>query len=118
MTLIQTLLKKSIEDDNYRQIKDFHSLIKVKEDIETRERAIITNIKIGNRKKNKLREPLDIGGKVLVLAKRLKRRDAPGFLYKSTTQNKPFFNKGQIFFIRKRVPIDNSYYYWVSKEGE
>ena len=118
MTLIQTLLKKSIEDDNYRQINDFHGLIKVKEDIEIRKKAIITNIKIDYRKNNKLREPLDIGGKFLVLAKKLKRRDALGFLYKSTTQNKTFFNKGQIFFIRKRVPIDNSYYYWVSKEGE
>ena len=39
MTLIQTLLKKSIEDDNYRQINDFHGLIKVKEDIETRKKG-------------------------------------------------------------------------------
>ena len=62
-------------------------MLKVKEDIDRREKA---NIKIVNRKKNKLRELLDIGEKVLVLAKRLKKKDVPGFLYKSTTQNKPF----------------------------
>ena len=48
----------------------------------------------------------------------MKKKDAPGFLYKNTTQNKAFFNKDQIFVIIKRVPIYNSYYYWVSKGGE
>ena len=45
-----TIEKKSIEDENYKEMYDFHRLIKVKEDAERRE-----NIKIGNRKKNKLR---------------------------------------------------------------
>ena len=100
MTLIQMLLKKKItEDKNDRKIYDFHRLIKVKKDIERRERG---NIKIDNRKKNKLREPLDIGEKVLVLAETLKKKDAPGFLYKkSKTQNKLFFNKNQTFVIKK-----------------
>ena len=61
---------------------------------------------------------LDIGEKIPVLAKRLKKKDAPGFLYKSTTENKPFLNKDQLFVIRKRVPIDNSYYNWVCKEAK
>ena len=116
MTLIQTLFKKSIQDENYKEIYDFHRLLKVKEYIERREKA---NIKIDNKKKNILRQPIDIDEKVLVLAERLKKKDPPGFLYESTTQSKPFFNNNhQIFVIRKRVPIDNSYYYWVSKEGE
>ena len=71
MILIQISSKKSIEHENYREIYDFHRLLKVKEDIERRERA---NIKIDCRKMNKLREPLDIGKKVLVLAERLKRK--------------------------------------------
>ena len=49
----------------------------------------------------KLREPLDIGEKVLVLAERLKKKYAPGKLYKSTTQNKTLFNKNKIFIIKK-----------------
>ena len=50
------------------------------------------------------------------MAERLEKKDAPRFLYKSTTQNKPFFNKDQIFVIKK-VPFNNSYY-WISKKGE
>ena len=33
---------------------------------------------------------LNVREKVLVLAERLKKKDAPGKLYKSTTENKPF----------------------------
>ena len=40
------------------------------------------------RKKNKLREPLNIGENVLVLAERLKKKYASGSLFKSTTRNK------------------------------
>ena len=69
-------------------------------------------------KKNKLRKPLDIGGKVLVLDERLKKKDAPVHLYKSTIQNKPFFNKKQIFTTKKKLPFDDFYYYRILKEGE
>ena len=51
--------------------------------------------------RRKLRQPLNIGEKVLVLTERLKKKDAPGRLYKSTTQNKSFFNKEKIFIIKK-----------------
>ena len=71
-------------------------------------------------KKNprKLREPLKIGEKVLVLAERLKKKDAPGKLYKSSTQNKTFFIKDKIFIIRKLVQTtSNDWYYWMSEEN-
>lgn len=42
------------------------------------------------RKKKKLRQPLALSEKVLVLAERLKKKDAPGRLYKS--------NRKYIFF--------------------
>ena len=38
------------------------------------------------KKKQKKQEPLDIGEKVLVLAEKLKKKDAPGVLFKSITQ--------------------------------
>ena len=44
-----------------------------------------------------------------------KKKDAPSVFYKSTTKNKPFFNRDEIFFIRRIVFIDNSYNYWISK---
>ena len=66
----------------------------------------------------KLRKPLKVGGKVLVLAERLKKKDAPGNLHKSTTENISFFNREQVFIVRKIVKISNIYHYWISKEGE
>ena len=33
----------------------------------------------------------------------------------STTENKPFFNRDKIFFIRRIAFINNSYKYWISK---
>ena len=43
-------------------------------------------------KKKKLRQPLASSEKVLVLAEKLKKKDVPGRLYKSTTKNTSFFN--------------------------
>ena len=61
----------------------------------------------------KLRSPLEISEKVLALAERFKKKDAPGTLYKSTTEN--IFNREQIFIVRKVLPKINSYDYWISK---
>ena len=70
-------------------------------------------------KKRRLYDPLDIGEKVLILMERLKKKDAPGRLYKSTTENRPFFNRSRIFTINKRVlTSDNTYYYWLKENGQ
>ena len=45
------------------------------------------------KKKRKLRDPLDIGEKALVIAEWLKKKDAPCNLYKGTTENKPFLTR-------------------------
>ena len=58
---------------------------------------------------------MTIGEKVLVLAKRLRKKDAPGNLYKSTTENISFFNREEIFIVRKVLPQENSYNYWSPK---
>ena len=71
-------------------------------------------------KKRKLREPLDIGEKGLLMVKRFKKKDAPSILYKSLTENKSFCNRNEISKINKRVGINNSKtnYYWVEKCGK
>ena len=71
-------------------------------------------------KKRKLREPLDIGEKGLLIVERLKKKDAPSILYKSLTKSKSFCNRNEIFKINKRVGINNSKtnYYWVEKCGK
>ena len=55
---------------------------------------------------------------MLALAERFKKKDASCNLYKSTTENISFFNREQVFIVRKIVKISNNYHYWISKEGE
>ena len=74
--------------------------------------------KIGRRKKT-LRTPLNLDEEVLVLAERLKKKDAPGNLYKASTDNMPFFNRDRIFSIYKRARLNNgTYLYWVEEGGK
>ena len=70
-------------------------------------------------KKRKLRDPLDIGEKVLVLADRLRKKDALGRLYKSTTENRPYFNRNRICTINKCVQKSGkTYYYWINENSQ
>ena len=72
-----------------------------------------------DRRKKTLRSPLKLDEKVLVLAERLKKKDAPGNLYKASTDNIPFFNRNRIFTIFKRAKVNNgTYLYWVEEEGK
>ena len=106
--------KKSLEDDNFREKFDFYRIEKVGKNNKRIKRYIIKK----DANKRKLREPLAIGEKVLVLSERLKKKDAPGKLYKPTTQNKSFFNKDKIFIVKKRVKtLTDSLYYWVAEEN-
>ena len=105
--------KKSLESEYFKEIYDFHRLVKVTKGINRYERY---NEKLDKKQKRKLREPLNINEKVLVLAERIKKKDAPKFLFKSTTENIPFFNRKEIFTIERYVLIDGSYYYWLKNE--
>ena len=104
--------KKTLADDVYREVYDFYRLVKVSKAHNRYERY---DLELDKKKKKKLREPLEIGEKVLVLAERIKKKDAPGVLFKSTTENIPFFNKKEIFTIEKSILIENVYNYWVKK---
>ena len=79
----------------FQEMYDFHRLIKVKE---SRDQTEKYDAKVDRRKK-RLRDPLEVGEKVLVLAKRLRKKDVPERLYKSTTENKNFFNRERTFTI-------------------
>ena len=107
--------KRSLEDDNFREKYDFYRLAKVGKD---HGRQLKYNKTKDEKNPRKLREPLNIREKVLVLAERFKKKDIPGKLYKSSTQNKTFFNKDKIFIIRKRVQTtSNDWYYWLLEEN-
>ena len=69
-----------------------------------------------DRRKKTLRSPLNVGEKVLVLAKSLKKKDVPVIFFKSSTGNIPFFNRNRIFTIYKKVKLNNnSYLYWLEE---
>ena len=91
--------RKSLEDDNFRQKLDFYRIEKVgKSNIRTK-RYLIKK----DSNKRKLRQPLMIGEKVLVLAERIKNKDAPGKLDKPTTQNKSFLTKIRYLLSKKEL---------------
>ena len=106
--------KKTLANNVFKEVYDFYRLDKVSKAANRYERY---NKKLDEKQKRKLREPLKIDEKVLVLAERIKKKDAPGLLFKSTTQNVPFFNKKEIFKISKYDLIDNVYNYWIKREN-
>ena len=75
-TVSNQLEEKCIENKYFTDICDFHRLVRVEEQ---EDRAVRYMVKQGPQKKTKkLRELLDIGEKVLLIAERLKKKDAPG----------------------------------------
>ena len=48
-----------------------------------------------------------------MLAERIKKKSAPGKLYKETVHNISYFNKETVYIVRKRKKIDNINYYWI-----
>ena len=111
----EVIEKRSLTDDDFREKYDFYRLHKVTKALKTYKKH---DVNIDFRKKKKLREPLRIGERVLVLASRLKKKDAPGVLYKSTTENKPYFSRKQVYVVKKIVNVGKTYNYWISEEGE
>ena len=88
-------------------------MVRVSRDAEKYKR---NNIRFDIKFCKKLRSPLTGEEKVLVLAERLKKKNAPGNLYKSMTENISFFNREEIFILeRKALLQENSYNYWISK---
>ena len=85
---LKKLKKKPLENDKFREKYDFYRLQKIGKDIARQNRY---DVKKDLRRPKKLIDPLNVGVKVLVLAERLKKKEASGKLYKSTTQNKTFF---------------------------
>ena len=114
----ETIEKRSLNSNYgkyFQEIYDFMSLRKIETNQSRNDRY---NEKIDRRKK-RLRRPLNIHEKVLVLAERLKKKDAPGNLYKASTENKPFFNRKRIFTIYKRVKLNNgTFLYWIEENGK
>ena len=66
-----------------------------------------------SKKRRKLRENLNIGERVYVLAERIRKKSTPGKFYKQSVQNISFFNKDTVNTIRKKQTIGGIRYYWI-----
>ena len=99
----------------FQEIYDF---MRIKKNENNRMRNDKYDQKIDRREKI-LRSPLNLDEKVLVLAERLKKKDAPGNLYKLSTENMSFFNRDRIFTIYERAKLNNgTYLYWVEEDSK
>ena len=116
----ETVEQKALSDNVFREIYDFYRIVRVSKDADRYKHHDVHQDKKLISRRKQLREPLIEGEKVLVLAERLKKKDAPGVLFKSTTKNIPFFNRNEIFVVRKVLPIEDhlSYNYWLSKSSD
>ena len=114
----ETIEKRSLNPNDgkyFQEIYDFVSLRKIENNQMRNDKY---NQKIGGRKRT-LNSPLDLNEKVLVLAERLKMKDAPGNLYKPLTENMPFSNRNRIFTIYKRAKLKSgTYLYWVEEDSK
>ena len=109
--------EKSLDSEDgeyYRELYDFLRLKKVENNQHRNDKY---DMKLDKRKR-KLRSPLYLDEKVLVLAERLKKKDAPSKFYKPATENTSFFNRNKIFTVYKRAKLNNgSYLYLVEDES-
>ena len=113
----ETVEQKSLakDGDYFTEVYDF---LRVRKIGTNQARNLKYDLKKDRRKKQ-LRSPLNLGEKVLILAERIRKKDTPGFLFKASTENRPFFNREHIFTIIKRNKLENgSYLYWLAEEGK
>ena len=114
----ETIGKRSLNPNDGKYFQKIYDFVRLRKIENNRMRKDKYNQKIDRRKRT-LRSPLNFNEKVLVLAERLKKKDAPGNLYKPSTENMPFFNRNRIFTIYKRVKLNNGIYlYWVEEDGK
>ena len=113
--LPETVKKKSLKDEKFREVYDFHRMVRVSRDVERYKR---NSIRSDKKTRKKLRSPLTVAEKVLVLGERLRKNNTLGNLYKSTTENISFINREEIFIVRKVLSKEDSYNYWISKTAD
>ena len=104
----------SSKDSEYnREMYDFLRL----KNVDNNEQQTIKYNSKKERRQKKLRSPLYLDEKILVLAERLKKKDTPSKFYKASTDNIPFFNREKIFTIYKRTKLNNGcYLYWLEDQ--
>ena len=114
----ETIEKRSLNPNDGKYFQEIYDFVRLRKIENNQLRNDKYDQKIDKRKIT-LRSQLNLNEKVLVLAERLRKKDAPGNLYKASTENMPFFNRNQIFTIYKTAKLNNgTYLYWVEEEGK
>ena len=111
----ETIEKRSLDPNDGKYFQEIYNFMRIKKIENNQMRNNKYNQKIDRRERT-LRSPLNLNEKVLVLAERLKKKDAPGNLYKASADNMSFFNRDRIFTLYERAKLNNgTYLYWVEK---
>ena len=106
----ETIESNSLKSEYFKRMFDFQRIKKVEETNRRQEKFAIKK----DRRRRKLRSPLKIGEKVIILAERIKKKDAPLKFYKASTDNIPFFNRENIYTVYKKVNNNRgTFYYWL-----
>ena len=114
----ETIEKRSLNPNEGKYFQEIYVFMRLKKIENNQMRNDKYNQKL-DRRKRKLRSPLNLDEKVLVSAERLKKKDAPRNLYKASTENMLLFNRNRIFTIYKRAKLNNgTYLYWVEADGK
>ena len=106
----ENIESKSLNSERFKTPFNMHRIEKTSK---LNDRLDRYDKKICQRKRKKLKENLKVGERVYILAKRIKKKSAPGKFYKQSVQNISYFNKETVYIIRKKQKIDEITYYWV-----
>ena len=105
----ETIEKRSLNPNDSKYFQEMYDFMRIRKIENNQMRNNKYDQKIDRRKRT-LRSPLNLDEKALVLAERLKKKDAAGNLYKAFTENMLFFNRNRIFSLYKRAKLNNGTY--------
>ena len=88
----ETTEKRSLNSNGGKYFQEIYGFMRIKK-IENNQMRNAKYDQKNDRRKRTLKSPLNLDKKVLVLAERLKKKDAPENLYKASTDNMLFFNR-------------------------
>ena len=100
--------RRSLESEHFKTVFNIHRLEKTKK---LHNRLGRYDARKYSTMRKKLIKERFVGEKVLVLAKRIKKKAVPGKFYKQLVQNISYFNKDTTFITRKILPTDGIKYY-------
>ena len=114
----ETIEKRSLNPNDSKYFQEIYDFMRIRK-IENNQMRNDKYDQKNDRRKRTLRSLLNLDEKAFVLAERLKKKDAPGNLYKVSTDNMSFFNRDRIFTIYQRAKLNNgTYLYWVEEDGK